>query len=886
MSRLQPFRTSPSAPARATIRTIPGLLITLLAGTAWSSNPGSVPTYKADNGRVVSHLPNGLTAIAIDRKQRTWIGTDHDGLYQLQGTSVRRFDTANSPLIDLGISALGVDPKGQLWVGTRRGYIYRLAGDTWFAFANEKVGARIREFAFGSRGETYVCRAGSTGLLDIQNDAVRLVSTPQNKSKIFFTGTPTHCENISTDRKGTLYLSTGAGHFQLDANKRFKTISLPEGAFIEVDPQGKLLYALGGRRIDTRSTSSFERKRGWFLKDPARSLVVAPNGTIYALHDPGSGFTEVSRRSVRPFTKAAPFAGTTAVGVAFAQGGKAVIPTFTEGVFRSTGKGWTPLAKPKTTLFVEERPDPTELPWRDDALVDQLELPLGTDTLQDGLADPLRTRGKKIRFVGHLKTDIESSVFSDQGGQDLPVWVEFHPTLDRYQRFHPNTRPRPTELRTFVGYLEYGGYFGKNAGYAFRFLVLAHYEPDAYERNTLEGATAQLIKDVDRLDAVSVRTLEAQERRRKSGLVGSWALSRGTRQGKTIVGLPHRLHFSETSIVSERLGDAPHPMIFGTYGVSPQAVPSRIDLRYIQPTPANAREAKIQLLTGLYAVNKTSLKMCLLSEGERSGERPETMQGCGEGFGRYLEFVPEPEPMPKSLQIERTPSTWDAPEALTWLSSRASAAEGAPTVGLDAQGRVRSLHFTEANYDPKFLSTANSLPGLNDLYVDSDRLSAADVQRIVALKTLEVLSLRSKQLTDRSIQPLSRMTQLRQLRLSSSQLTNGAGKTLRSLRSLRRLSLPATSVTSAVLPVLAAALPSLVTVELSDARLNSEHLDALAQHAYLEYLDLSRNQIAELTPLGSPPRLQGLDLRKTLVTREAVRDFQAIHPNCFVRTDQ
>lgn len=107
----------PDSSVTAILQTRDGFLwVGTMAGLArfdgLKFTPENLPA--ATNGSV------RITALCEDAGSRLWIGTQQDGLFQLQNGRFQRFGKAEG-LLDDGVTCIATDTRNQIWVGTRAG---------------------------------------------------------------------------------------------------------------------------------------------------------------------------------------------------------------------------------------------------------------------------------------------------------------------------------------------------------------------------------------------------------------------------------------------------------------------------------------------------------------------------------------------------------------------------------------------------------------------------------------------------------------------------------------------------------------------------------------------------------------------------------------------
>jgi signal transduction histidine kinase/ligand-binding sensor domain-containing protein len=81
-------------------------------GELWKNHSG--------NWNLESHFPRAITAIAADKNETIWIGTDGAGLHELRNGSARQF-TKTDGLPSDSIRTLHIGSSGAIWIGTSAG---------------------------------------------------------------------------------------------------------------------------------------------------------------------------------------------------------------------------------------------------------------------------------------------------------------------------------------------------------------------------------------------------------------------------------------------------------------------------------------------------------------------------------------------------------------------------------------------------------------------------------------------------------------------------------------------------------------------------------------------------------------------------------------------
>ncbi len=82
---------------------------------------------------------NTLTALAVDKNNVKWIGTEINGLIRYDEVSFINFNTSNSSITSNKINCISVDEQNRIWIGTNEGLcIYD--GNLWISYNNTNSG--------------------------------------------------------------------------------------------------------------------------------------------------------------------------------------------------------------------------------------------------------------------------------------------------------------------------------------------------------------------------------------------------------------------------------------------------------------------------------------------------------------------------------------------------------------------------------------------------------------------------------------------------------------------------------------------------------------------------------------------------------------------------
>ncbi|HEV2455553.1 MAG TPA: two-component regulator propeller domain-containing protein, partial [Verrucomicrobiae bacterium] len=119
------FKSPEKNADKARLFTLRGLNIISLCenkdGVLWvGTSEGELYRLENDVWQEQTNLNHPITAIAVAVEGKTWVGTEGDGIYELNGKSTFHWDTENGLFSDL-VRTLYVDSDQSLWIGTAGG---------------------------------------------------------------------------------------------------------------------------------------------------------------------------------------------------------------------------------------------------------------------------------------------------------------------------------------------------------------------------------------------------------------------------------------------------------------------------------------------------------------------------------------------------------------------------------------------------------------------------------------------------------------------------------------------------------------------------------------------------------------------------------------------
>lgn len=155
---------------------------------------------------------------------------------------------------------------------------------------------------------------------------------------------------------------------------------------------------------------------------------------------------------------------------------------------------------------------------------------------------------------------------------------------------------------------------------------------------------------------------------------------------------------------------------------------------------------------------------------------------------------------------------------------------------------------------------------------------------LALLPNLHVLNATATRLSDRGLRLISTSRDLQLLKLNRTHITNEGLEALREMPSLRLLYLGDTDLSAEALQHIAK-IPQLEAIKLTALPITDDELPNLSDMPRLRFLALDGTAVTDagLKHLESIPKLAYLDLQNTGVSLEAINDFRARHPQCFIK---
>ena len=164
------------------------------------------------------------------------------------------------------------------------------------------------------------------------------------------------------------------------------------------------------------------------------------------------------------------------------------------GIIRSTSSNNTLAMLDGDTWILNPLPvlkhDP-RIWWRQEDLSELFKHPVVPVKIQEVLQNPIEYRGKKISFVGKIKSGFEYASLVDLDGKVLNIWPEYRDELSQALKdMGISSELEKSEYQEFIGYLEFGGRYGHMGGWSDNLFITEIYP---YTTDDLQKAKYRML---------------------------------------------------------------------------------------------------------------------------------------------------------------------------------------------------------------------------------------------------------------------------------------------------------------------------------------------------------------------------------------------------------
>ncbi len=469
-----------------------------------------------------------LSSATVDASGAVWIGGKFSAIFRYQNEQLIRFDSFSTPIPDSGVTAAFVDRDSIKWFGTTRGYVLRYDDKTWQVMPFARPISDIKAICQGPDGTIWI-GSRTQGIFKYQNARIENSFPPVD-------GRFGNLEAMDFDGDGNLWVAIRGGVLCFDGHE-WTTFGreLPGNDAIWAlawDKHSKAVYCgnmTGLYRYENGNWSLFANRQSGMNDNHVRWIRTNGMGQIWVGHGQAqSGVSRFDGTSWTGFVPGSPENSDEITDVAFSSNGRTWFPGRRHGLRMYDGQTWFEFP------MQSDRNDPRFV-WRRRQLRDLMKEEATTVELAAVLTDPFEYRGKKIRFVGRIKSGFELSELLGRDGQRFGIWPAVHHELARFRMTTANGGELPSDqLIEFSGYLESGGYYGHmgNAPHQFFIVEMYPHGDGPITKAELQTQLNDFInKDLPHLPLPDLPETEAIANAR-TRLAGSWLLISGAQRGK------------------------------------------------------------------------------------------------------------------------------------------------------------------------------------------------------------------------------------------------------------------------------------------------------------------------------------------------------------------
>ena len=835
-------------------------------------------------GDRINGFAGQATSIAFDRSGALWIGAADGGIFAYHHQEFTLFNQYNTPMRDTGIAKVFVDRKDRKWFVSNRGQLYLFDNQKWRAFETPFIGGphnTVTCLCDDTEGNLWIGTSGGY-VLRLNESAAATTGGISDESP----GPPplSGVSSLACDVQGRIWVS---GWERGELPNKSVCLLRSDGktwAPAPVHPKlfpiwklfpdeatGEILFGStdgvyacrdGDARLVTRRPKSARGEELWR----------APDGRLVLGSREGMRVIEGDKvRRIQTYNL--PY-GLWVDDVAFDTQRRIWVGSrlglFVLGGERLVSKG---LREGLRMVNLTSRT------WADKSATELFAQEVSNANIRDVLKDPAKYANQKLRVVGNLQTGFEFADMVDKDGQALGIspgmhlaWFMFlnstgldeelngaeddghQDTGDRFTanlREWPPAPKKPTKAIEYVGYLDWGGYFGHLGGATRSFTAFEKYptDLDPAKRAAIHKAYGRFCASLPAKPPVTAVTEDSTPEDREL-LQGTWMVKHGD----------YGLHwtFDGDRLIMARIGERWR----GSFYVDAHARPARIDW-----TCKDVHDHERSSYEGIYQVDGDTLTVAWANTPmyRANRPRPTTFENTKDypALLVTLERVRNTEPRPPSSDDS------DAAERLKQVDAYTEQ---------DGEGNVISVSYgrdTNREHEPYPNNALVPLEKLSRLERFTTHNSWFLPESLAPLgKCSQLISFdlgRRTLWTDESLPCLANLSHLESLNVRGPAVTDTGLEALSGLTSLRRLDISETAATGAGLRHLAR-FPKLAYFSMTGERTGDGALANLAGCSSLKSLSLTKGDFTDrgVALLRNLKHLEILNLGSSAVTDAAL----------------
>ncbi len=640
------------------------------------------------------------------------------------------------------VTSLGLDRDGILWIGSRYSGIYAMIHEqaTLFNQYNTPIPDCGISAIFVDRDNTKWFGSSRGFLCSFDNTHWKVFQSDAERGPI---------SRIRQDRQGRIWLATEGG----------TVFRVRDGRVEEIKPE-----------VDGEFEPADGDIRDWW------SRIRWSNGRRFTIELGRPLITEEGQET-REFARGTPLYGETVNDIAIESPNRFWFAVDRVGLLRLDGKNWKSFTDldPHEPPYVPPRPRLSDDRERRQDTVRQKAIDVD---IHEVLKNPRTFAGKKIRFTGTIEGSFEYGNILDEKGKRLGIWpsrggmwyVASQAGLIGREAARNNRRE-------FVGFLDWGGYFGHLGGWRFELHAIEEYPADATAEQKARIKRAFL----DYLEKESIQAPipppdpSPAAKQAQGTLNGVWSLA-DPKDGEQFT----RWVFRDGEVQIRSIGERHR----GIYRIDMEHTPARIDIAWSQPYLSDRPEL------GIFRLAADKIYICHDRVLGGQVTRPvEFFKSTDEGVqGDSVELVRDRDAVVPDLDVDE--SAVDDPTAFERLHSAGADFQ------FDNCGRVVHVGFGSGDQEaPQVVTTMmeslTKLPRLESVAFGRAKVTDADLAYLARCpKLISICSCNAQPgITDAGIEHVKKLTRLERLELKGPNITDVGLTHLAGLTALESLSL-------------------------------------------------------------------------------------------------